>query len=232
MDSKKLLKTLTLGQGSILVPHIDAYQERGKFPAKRTFVLNHWEGSSNHFKPSTDCLTPVDVLWAEKKGLAPDKKISASLRRTFDIGTLWHEYIGALLLDMGFVAPEGIEMRVKTDVESEFGSATVSGLADLVGVEIPGHGKWLIDMKTMRKDDFAYGLKADKQRQYNAQVNVYGDLLGYDQMMILAIEKDSPHRLREFIVRKDTDTVNEIYRRWTYVAKCLREDKEPDPNDL
>lgn len=231
MDTKKLLRTMTIGQGSILVPHINAYQDRGKFPDAWNITLPQWtsSGTSKYFRPSRDCFTPPKQLWLEKKGLAePEKPITASLRRTFDVGAFWHDYLAQILIEMKFVKPENVEVRVKEKISTEIGSADVAGVADLVDVEIPGYGKWLIDMKTMRKDDFGHGLDQHKQLQYNAQLNIYGDLLNCDQMMILAIEKDSPHRLREFIIPKDTHLVADIYDRWTYTSHCLEIDTEPD----
>jgi hypothetical protein len=231
LDTRKLLRTLTIGQGSILVPHIEAYQDRGVFPPTWDITIVNEKPDDGHFHPSSECLTPVDVLWRQKKGLTPKERIGSSLRRAFDAGHMWHGYFGSILVEMGFVDPKNVERYIIYDIEEGERYCRAAGTGDLVGVNIPGNGEWLVDMKTMNKQTFESGLSPHMLAKYTAQVNCYGDWFGYEKMMILAIEKDSPHRLKEIVIQRDETLLNEIYQRWLYVAECLRQNIPAEINE-
>lgn len=234
LDTKKLSRSLMLGRGAILVPHIDAYLERGKFPPEwRITIRNAKEDrdygeATTRFSAGSDALPPATELFKKVTGQLIEEKISAQTRRTFDCGTMWHEYLGQILMDMKFIEPEGVEKYHIQKIETEYGVAYGSGMGDLVGVKIPGHGDWLVDMKTMKKADFEGEVSKYLWDKYVAQINLYGDWFGYDRLMILGIEKDSPHRLREWIVQPDKELVQAVYNKWTYVMNCVEKGIEPE----
>jgi hypothetical protein len=228
LDSKKFLKTLTVGRGSILTPHIDAYQRRGVFPDKWDVEIRNTKENDGHFHPSGDCLVSAKDLYLSKKGLLLPQPITPALRRTFDCGHMWHGYIQNILIDMGFVTPENVENHTVHKIVRPSGTAIGSGTGDLVDVQIPGQGSWLVDIKTMRKDLFDQGADDLTLAKWAAQVNCYGDWFNQDKMMILAICKDSPHNFREYIIERDDALLEEIYEKWIYVTKCIKKGVEPD----
>lgn len=206
---------------------IDAYQARGKFPPKWEIEIRNDRQADPHFHPSGDCYADPLNLYLDKIGQLKPRPISSSLRRTFDVGHMWHGYIQAMLIDMGLVAPDNVEKPLihklcTIDGKDYFGKGT----ADLVDVHIPGHGYWLVDIKTMNSNNFA-NPPEDTMKKYTAQVNMYGDWVGTDKMLILCVNKDSPHDFREFIIAKDEELLVEIYTRWQYVAECLAKGEEP-----
>lgn len=235
IDTKKLSRSLMLGRGAILTPHIDAYQERGKFPETWTLNIHNEKEKRDYgeakvrFSAGSDALPSPDHLLRKIRGQIIEDKISAQLRRTFDCGAMWHDYIGQILVDMDFIDPKGVEQYKIQKIETDHGVAYGSGMGDLVGVKIPGYGDWLIDMKTMKKADFESEPAKYLWDKYVAQINLYGDWFGYDKMMILGIEKDSPHRLREWIIPKDQDLIDQVYDKWTYVMSCYDEGLEIEP---
>lgn len=155
------------------------------------------------------------------------RPISAATRRTFDAGHMWHRYIQNILIDMGFVAPSNVERTLMHDIETPYGKAIGKGTADLVDVNIPGNGYWLVDIKTMNSQQFG-APDEEMMAKYFAQVNCYGDWLDTDKMMILAICKDSPHDFREFIVQKDHALLDDIYSRWSVAQYCLDNNVPPE----
>lgn len=227
-DSKKLLRTLSVGRGTILVPHIESYQSRGKFPPTWQIEIRNEKVSDGYYHPSSHALTPVKRLWQEKKGLILPEKITPSLRRTFDCGHMWHGYLQSILIEMGVVKPENVERHMKYVITTDQGSCIGSGTGDLVDVEIPGHGTWLVDIKTMNKVQFEQGADEFTMAKWQAQVNCYMDFFKADKAMVLAICKDSPHAMREYQIAPNDVLLQEIYDRWIYVENCLREGVEPD----
>lgn len=228
MDSKKLLKSLTAGRGSILAPHIETYQRKGKFPKSWQIEVRNYKEKDDHFHPSGDCFTDPLNLYYQKKGMIIPEVISPALRRTFDCGHMWHGYIQAILVEMGLVTTENVERYITHSFYTQWGPATGAGTGDLVDVTIPGHGVWLVDIKTMNKNEFESGANEWTLMKWKAQVSCYMDWFAADKAMILAVCKDSPHMFREYQIQKDENLLKEIYDRWGYVAACLREDIEPD----
>jgi len=226
-NSGKLLKTLTSGQGAILTPHIDAYQERGKFPPKWEIdILNEKPKRADNlpilrFRATDALLTPEELFEKYTKEKEPET-ISAAMRRTLDCGNMWHGYFQNILLDMGLVKEGNIEKYVIQKIVTKRGYCYGSGQIDLFDVEIPGHGNWLVDFKSMNKLKFDQGLSGDLLLQYTLQVSLYMDWTGAEKGMILAVCKDSPHNLREYQVQLDRSLVDPIYDKWSYVAQCIR----------
>lgn len=228
MDQKALLRTLTINYGQILVPYIDSYLGAGKFPEAWAMEIPLFKENDGFFHPSSHCFMPPRELYLQLKGLSSRPKPSAALQRTFHCGHMWHGYLENVLVSMGFVKSENVEKHIVQTKAGSNGLFTVSGTADLVDVEIPNKGKWLVDIKTMNKGEFEAGANKYTYMKWEAQVNCYMDWLGVDQAIILAVCKDSPHNMREYPIERKPELINEIYERWSYTAKCLKEEKLPE----
>lgn len=227
-DSKKLRKTMTAGHGAILVPFIDAYQAQAKFPPTWDIEIRNSKPSDGHFHPSSDAFTPPHDLWLVKQDRLIHRPITPALRRTFDCGHMWHGYLQNILVEMGFVKPENVEKYIVKKMATKRGGFIGAGTGDLIDVQIPGHGTWLVDIKTMNKPEFEQGASTYTMVKWQAQVSCYMDWFGADKAMILAISKDSPHDMREYQILKDQVLLDEIYDRWSFVAQCLRTNIDPD----
>jgi len=228
MDSRKLRKTMTAGQGAILVPLIEKYQQKARFPEKWDIEIQNVKKNDGHFHPSSHCFTDPYDLWLYKQGRLAPSPISPALRRTFDVGHMVHGYLESIVIHMGLVKKTNVERHVTHEITTQYGIVIGSGTGDMIDVQIPGYGSWLVDIKTMNKTEFEQGGRAETLKKWNAQVSCYMDWFGADKAMILAFCKDSPHQMREFQIVKDQSLLNEIYDRWGYVQHCIDTNKEPD----
>lgn len=228
MDQKALLRTLTINYDTILVPYIDSYLGAGQFPDKWDVEVPLFKKRDEFFHPSSHCFMPPKDLYLDIKGIATRVKPSAALNRTFHCGHLWHGYLENVLISMRFVQPENVEKRLVVEREGLNGPFIAAGTADLVDVRIPNKGNWLVDIKTMNKGEFEAGANKYTYMKWEAQVNCYMDWLGVDQAIILAVCKDSPHNMREYKIERSPELLAGIYERWSYTAKCLKEDKLPE----
>lgn len=227
MDTKKLVRSLMVNQGQILGPLIDQYLARGNFPPTWELIIENEKAWDPHFHPSSDAFADPSVLYLDKTGQLKPRPIGASLRKTFDVGHMWHRYIQNVLVEMGLVHIDNVERALQPKLFNVDGKEFFGrGTADLVDVTIPGHGVWLVDIKTMNKENFQ-SPQEETMKKYFAQVNLYGDWLSCPKMMILAVCKDSPHDFREWIVPRDEGTLDEIYDRWKYVSQCISSGTEP-----
>jgi hypothetical protein len=219
------VKTLGVGQGNILSPHIDIFlADHNEFAP--TIKVGGIKVDDGHFHPSGHCLMSEDELFDDRylqgEG-APG--LTAATKKTFDCGHMWHGYIQAALVEMGFVKTENVEHKFVRDLPVYDLplplSTRISGTVDLLDVKIPGRGKWLVDIKTASVATFNRIEQTDLFEKYRAQVNVYGDQMGSNQMLILVIQKDSPHLFREIQIQRDESLLEGIYQRWINVAKEL-----------
>lgn len=232
MDVRKVLRGLALDNGAILAPHIDIYQERARFPRHWDIRVENFKPDDGDFHPSGHCFMSARELYFNRLPLRDNaeacvaqREIGATLRRTFDCGHMWHGYLGSILIDMKFVKPENVERHVNYVIGS---GCRGSGTADLVDVSIPNQGTWLVDMKTMNKREFEQKMPNEHTfKKWEAQVNCYMDWVGAERAMILAIEKDSPHRFREFQIQRKPGLLATIYERWQYVTDAMRERNPP-----
>lgn len=230
MDSKSLLRTLTVNYGDILTPYIDAYLGAGKLPEKWIIEIPNTKKDDGHFHPSSDAFLSPRDLYVKKRGIQTGPPISAALRKTFDCGHMWHGYIENIVQELGFVSKEDVERKVAVEINGTHGPFVGAGTGDLVGVKIPKQGTWLVDIKTMKKDEFESGAHKLTFKKWEAQVSCYMDWFGLDKAMVLAICKDSPHKFREYKIAKNYDVLAEIYDRWSYTAACLKANLLPDDN--
>ena len=227
MDSTKLIKSLS-SKNQILVPHIHRFLAEADLPAQWIIKIANQKEKREYgeadirFSPSSDTLTSVEDLVSKYTDGKPYDPISPNMRMTFDIGTMWHEYLQNIIKAMNFVPDDGVEKYFIKKIERPAGIAYTSGLGDLVGVNIPGHGSWLVDIKTMNKRSFD-NPPIDLMQKYTAQINLYGDWFGYDKLMILAVSKDSPHDFKELITPSNPYLVNEIYDRWVEAYGKIKE---------
>jgi hypothetical protein len=221
-DFGKLVKSLGVGQGAVLAPHIDIFLEDnpGFSP---TIKVGGEKIDDGFFHPSGHALLDEEALY--KNRLYPEReKVSALEKKTFDCGHMWHAYIQAALVEMGFVTPENVEHHYLWDIPGYDGPMKISGTIDLEDVRIPGQGSWLVDIKTATSNMFNRIEQTSMFEKYRAQVNLYGDLTGAKNMVILVIKKDSPHLFREIQIQRDTDLLAGIYSRWGNVAERIDAD--------
>lgn len=223
---------MTAGHGAILVPLIEAYQQKAKFPPTWEITVRNEKPSDGHFHPSSDAFTDVHTLWLDKKGMLARSPISPSLRRTFDVGHMVHGYLQNILMDMGLVREENVERYVKQTLHGKYGLCVGAGTGDLVDVDIPGHGTWLVDIKTMKKTEFESGPTEMTMKKWTAQVSCYQDWFVTNKAIILAFCKDSPHDMREFQIIKDKAMLRTMYDRWSFVQHCIDEGTEASEDAL
>jgi hypothetical protein len=93
---------------------------------------------------------------------------------------------------------------------------------------IPRHGEFVVDFKTMGNHDFKRaGLPPHYAAKYEAQINIYMDFFDLEAGLIVGIQKDTPHNLKEFQFRRNQPLIDAIYEKWTHVSLCIDDGEEP-----
>jgi hypothetical protein len=206
---------------------------------------------SGHCTPSLHALyTEASMLMAARKdpNVQYVKAHPVSLRKTFAVGHFWHAYLQFITVASGLCDSEAIERRgihgwgeiVNRPPPTHIAPYTetfykpyhwATGSGDIAPVELPGHGPYLIDFKTMKGTDFKQqrmpNWTADK---WECQVNIYMDWFDLEHAIIVGIQKDSPHEFKEFEFERNQPLIDAIYLKWQIVSECLDEGIEP-PED-
>jgi hypothetical protein len=215
-----------------LAVHIDrAIEQTGDF--KWDYKYEPKKGD-NAWHPSGDCTLTPRELFDKACGNTEGDPIGAGLRKTFQVGHFWHGYLQHIVVELlGYADWDAIERSGQKVWAEEDGKPKAynwcRGSADIAPVKIPGQGEFLVDFKTMGSFDFKRTQLPDwSAAKYEAQMNIYMDFFDLDQAIIVAINKDSPHELKEFIFDRNQPLIDTIYDKWHYVSDCLENGTIPD----
>lgn len=238
LDNSKLLRNL--GKKYKLVPYLDKaianFGEEWTFEAKEKPIDYGWH-------PSTHCTQSVTELYEEAR--CPEKertKPSLSLKKIFAVGTFWHQWLQAIMIESGLAKPEDIERHVikvwECDIRRDMAHNLipkdyhwVSGSADVCPWTAPDGWIGGIDFKTMGTHQFKQnGVPDWCSAKYECQMNIYMDIFDQSEWMILPIDK-ATGEMKEFIYERNQELIDAIYDRWKFVNECIRLDTPPDQGD-
>jgi hypothetical protein len=222
---KTLGRTLeSVARGDILLPIFEEGLSKADWPKEYPIkVFNkerEWDG---YFHPSSDIAPgPLKLYYLHhpkyKNVLVPER-ITPTLQLTFQIGSAFHSLFESMFVHLGLTTLEECEVTFKNEEHH------VTGTLDIRNVTLPDGTKVLVDFKTCTS------LPNQPDSTYVAQVRTYLDLAPEAPALglLLYIEKPSPHRLREFIVRPNPDEQSLLYRKWRMVREAIEFD---DPSSL
>ena len=238
-DKTKATKNLV--RGFKLVPHIDrwlpSWDETGfVYTSARKEPDDAWHPSS-HCTPSV-----YDLWWHAVEGHKEPRKLQPSSVKNFQVGHFWHQFLQWIVVEqLGFATWEAVERKGVRGWGDHFeltpskGSIRhqpwhwVTGSGDISPVEIPKKGEYLIDFKTMRGGDFNSEVPMSIKK-WECQVNIYMDFFDLERAIIVGINKDGGHDMKEFEFRRNQPLIDALYDKWELVSACLDEEVEPDPD--
>lgn len=224
LDKSAIVKNLV--QRHKLVPHIERAIGQGEFEWEYKFEPKQ---DDDAFHPSGHCIPSAYDLWLGITNPEP-RAYGTGLIKAFQVGHWWHQYLQWIIRDrLSFCDNSAIERRgVRRWTDGPYGWAT--GAGDIAPCDIPGHGEWLIDIKTMGSHDFKRnGLPGWCAAKYEAQINIYMDFFDLDRALIVCVLKDSPHDLKEFAFERNDELITQIYDKWELVSSWLNESVTPIP---
>lgn len=151
------------------------------------------------------------------------ESLSANDVMTFQVGSAYHALIQSMLIHMGLTTAEEVEVSFVSE------KRWCSGTLDIRRLTLPGSGKVMpIEIKSTGH----YPVSPYFLEKYMAQFQVYmdiGDEEPQEQGLMLFLEKSSPHRFHELLVKRDEVLLQRIYRKWSRVLEAIEFD---DPSML
>ena len=190
--------------------------------------------------PSSHCIqSPLDLYHIARGDI--DAFDGAKPWKTFQVGHFWHAYLQEVAMRMGLCDEDSVERKgwkgwgdTVDGVDLHYKPFHwVTGSADIAPCEIPGHGSYLIDFKTMGSFSFKPNKPPESTlEKWECQLNVYMDFFDLEKALIVGINKDSPHDFKEFEFHRNQPLVDALYYKWKLVAACLDSDTPPPEDEV
>jgi hypothetical protein len=189
--------------------------------------------------PSGHCTPPATELWAITQGEDTFGPISGTLRKSFQVGHFWHQLLQHIVLrKLEFCTPEAIERRgtrhwgqTQEAINQPTPYQWVTGSGDIAPVEVP---KWkgIVDFKTMSSHQFKQASIPEwAAAKYECQINLYMDFFDEGEAIIVPINKDTPHDMKEFLYERNQPLIDIIYEKLEFVSVCLEAGQAPTKAD-
>ena len=218
--------TDSMAAGQILVPYLEralVTRGEGAWPSEYAIhVYNKermWDG---YFHPSSHANVSELQLYYE---FHPDYRAqrdppNVETIMTFQVGSAFHALVQSMLIELGFTTPGEVEVSFVNEARH------CSGTSDVRRLTLPSGKVLPVEIKS------AGFLPKEPPLGYQAQFQVYmdvGDDEPQEEGLMLFLEKSSPHRFREFLIRRDEEMLGAIYGRWASVLEAIEFD---DPSML
>lgn len=175
------------------------------------------------------------------------RPMEPNLAKIFQVGHFWHQYLQQICVRAGFCDEDSVERngwkgwdndqslegrkRMYDEGPKPFHWATGSG--DIAPCEVPGHGPYIVDFKTMGSHQFRGNTpSAETLIKWECQINIYMDFFYLEKALILAINKDTPHDFKEFEFHRNQELIDKLYYKWKLVSHCLDEKVEPPADEV
>lgn len=243
-----------------LVPHLDKFltiePDDFQFVYEPKKTDDGWH-PSGHCTPSVTALYAGALEGIEANKVPLHQRVKrerpASLQKTFMVGHFWHQLLQWACVEIGFATPESIERSGRKGWGDPAGTSVepvdpegsypehnvvwkpyhwVSGSADIAPCVLPTFGEYLVDFKTMNTRDYkTNGLPDWVAEKYEAQINIYLDVFDMERALIVPIQKDSPHEIKEFEYVRNQPLIDAIYDKWKFVSECLDSGEAPSELD-
>lgn len=184
-----------------------------EYPVKVYNKERKWDGM---FHPSSDITAGEMALYykfhPKYRGMLQEERITPTLQMTFQIGSACHSIIQSMLIHLGFTTEEEVEVKFVNEEKS------ISGTTDVRTVTLPNGRKFLIDIKTCNQ------LPKEVSLSHAMQIMVYGDNVedAPEELAVVYFEKAYPHRIRDFVVKRDDEKLEELYAKWDKVRVAVR----------
>lgn len=211
MSLKDLVMAQKEREEDKIIPWINAYLEEVQDTGRYT-VYDEKKYPDPYFHPSGDGVKCQRQLFYEKT-LMWHGDLPADTLRIFKTGHAIHSMVQHWLTEMGNL--EGFPDGGRDEVGIGCDVRWVRGSIDYV-INLGGRPT-IIEIKTMNTNKFER-LYVPEQNNV-LQVNLYQDIKDIDDAILLYVQKDYPHAMKEFRVKRRD--MSKVYSRWDNVRRAI-----------
>lgn len=214
----------SLQRNEVITPYIEEAIVKADWPEEYPVkVYNKERKFDGMFHPSSDALAGELQLYykfhPEYREMLQVERPSPSLEMTFQIGSAFHAIGESMLIHLGFVKEEDVEVHFRNEEKM------ISGTTDIRRLTLPNGREFIVDLKTCNM------LPKEVSEGYAIQIMIYQDNVpdAPEEMAIIFFEKTHPHRIRDFVVKMDRDKLQKVYDKFDKVRVAIRNN---NPNEL
>lgn len=214
-----LTRTLdSLSRRKLLTPEFERAILADDWPEEYAIKVNNKEHKfDGYFHPSGDLSKdPLQLYykfhpdWHDKWEV---ERADPTLIMTWQIGSAIHAMMQGMLVHLGFCDPSEIEVSFVNEKRHVSGTIDVQRCHLASGHVIP------LEIKS------AYMLPKEPYPNHIDQFQVYMDLAcgeePAEEGAFVYIEKQSPHRIGEFVIQRDEARLNQIYAKLDLVREAI-----------
>lgn len=209
-------------EGLLLKPLLKSYLEQEKQPEfSVTFARKGQRAPDGWFHPSTH------PLWTERQ-LYYYLTEPHNLRRrplgdvgmmAVTVGTVLHSFLQAVVVDMGVVAPETVEMPVSDDATRARGA--VDGILSINGVEAVWDFKTINPFAIKYVKDMDLDGWCERYPYYYAQQQEYMRMAGLPLAIVTMLATSSPWEQREIHIPYNPEFAEDTASKYRRVLDCV-----------
>jgi hypothetical protein len=207
----------SMGKKEVLVPYIEeALIKDNSFMEEYVIKVQNKERIfDGMFHPSSDTELGDYQLYykfhPKYHDLLETERPSPESKLTMQIGSALHAVVQSVLVKLGFCTLDDVEVKF---INKE---RMISGTVDILKLTLPNGDEYLVDIKSTSREP-------QERYNYAMQLRLYNDNCpgSPDKMILLYIQKASPHKFYEIVVEKDDKLLDELYDRWDRVKVAIR----------
>jgi len=215
--SSFLERTLSSYQrNEVITPFIEEALVKADWPDEYPVkVYNKERKFDGYFHPSSDPTAGELALYykfhPDWRPLLQEERPTPTLEMTFQIGSAFHAIGESMMIHLGFTTREETEFPFRNE------ERMISGTTDIRTLTIPTGRKFIVDLKTCNQ------LPKEVSESYAIQLMIYQDNVpgAPDEMAIIFFEKAYPHKIRDFVVKKDEVALQRVYDKFSKVRVAI-----------
>lgn len=214
-----------LANNELILPALENQILADRWPESYTVTIDsspYYGHGDGMFHPSTHPLMGARQLYylfhPDTRDLALKERRGLQQQMTLAMGSALHGVVQTQFEMSGLVKSDNIE------VEYTIPEHRIRGRIDFI-VDHPNGTTIPVEMKTIN----SFGFKSQKRIKpaWDAQLSIALDYLGLDTGVLLMVEAGWPYQMREFLVHRNVELLDEIYTKFALVRTCIERNTPP-----
>ena len=221
-----------LARKELITPYLESAMIADNWPDKYTIEVDsspYYGTGDGYFHPSSHAISGAYNNASERylyylfhpehrRHLVWERRTSQS-QITLAVGSALHAVVQTQMQMAGLIAsPEDIEVEYINHEHH------LRGRNDFI-VTHPNGGRIPVELKT--QNVFAFDKQKTVKPEWEAQLNLALDNLGYEFGVLLVLQSGWPFQFKEFRVSRNDELLSEIYQKFDDVREAVELDRPP-----
>jgi hypothetical protein len=204
-----------ISRRALITPLFEKALVTQDFPAEYSLtVCNKERIPDGLFHPSSDAAMAPLLLYYK---FHPEyelqrERVAPQLSMAFHIGDAYHAFMQSTFIHLGFTTLEECEVSFRSEERH------ASGTVDIRKFFLPDGRSVPVELKSAAR------IPKEPYNNHVLQLQLYMDL-GCEEPaevgVLFYLEKTSPHKTTEFVIRRDEELLRSVYDKWDSVLEAI-----------